>query len=68
MVTDVRCSVLFLLWRAKLLTRAQAMVALDEMYAFYSMIRDRFLAYNGTSFEQDNMGSYSNGWAQVGVP
>lgn len=44
----------------------EAMVALDEMYAFYSMIRDRFLAYNGTSFEQDNMGSYSSGWAQVG--
>ena len=42
----------------------QAMVALDEMYSFYSMIRDRFLTNNGTSFEQDNMGSYSN-WPQV---
>ena len=27
----------------------EAMVALNETYAFYSMIRDRFLAYNGTS-------------------
>lgn len=43
----------------------EAMVALDEMYDFYSMIRDRFLAFNGTSFEQDNMGSYSSGWSQV---
>jgi hypothetical protein len=34
----------------------EGMVALDEVYAFYSMIRDRFLAYNGTSFEEDNMG------------
>ena len=36
----------------------EAMVALNETYAFYSMIRDRFLAYNGTSFEEDN----TNGW------
>jgi hypothetical protein len=36
----------------------EAMVTLNETYAFYSMIRDRFLAYNGTSFEEDN----TNGW------
>ena len=47
----------------------EAMVALNETYLFYSMIRDRFLAYNGTSFEEDN----TNGWGvfwpetQVGV-
>jgi hypothetical protein len=44
---------------------SEAMVALDEMYDFYSMIRDRFLANNATSFEQDNMGSYSSGWEQT---
>ena len=44
---------------------AEAMVELSQMYQFYSMIRDRFLAYNGTSFEQDNMGSYSSAWPQV---
>ena len=35
----------------------EAIVALNETLAFYTMIRDRFLAFNGTSFEQDNMGS-----------
>lgn len=34
-------------------------------YAFYSMIRDRFLAYNGTSFEEDNMGSWTSQWSQT---
>ena len=43
---------------------SEAIVALNETLAFYSMIRDRFLTHNGTSFEQDNMGSI-NGWGQV---
>lgn len=43
---------------------SEAIVALNETRAFYTMIRDRFMAYNGTSFEQDNMGSIG-GWAQV---
>ena len=42
----------------------EAIVALNETYLFYSMIRDRFLTYNGTSFEQDNMGSVG-GWSEV---
>ena len=42
----------------------EAIVALNETYAFYSMIRDRFLTFNGTSFEQDNMGSIG-GWQQI---
>ena len=44
----------------------QAMVALDQIYDFYSMIRDRFLAFGGTSYESDNMGSWTGGgWAQT---
>ena len=44
----------------------QAMVALDQVYDFYSMIRDRFLAFGGTSYESDNMGSWTGGgWAQT---
>ena len=35
----------------------EAMVALDQVYDFYSMIRDRFLAFNGTSYETDNTAS-----------
>ena len=42
----------------------EAMVALDEVYAFYSMIRDRFLSFNGTSYETDNTASFTSGWAQ----
>ena len=47
----------------------EAMVQLNETYAFYSMIRDRFLAFNGTSFEEDNTDSWTTQWAQsmVGV-
>lgn len=33
----------------------EAQPELDQVYAFYSEIRDRFLGYNGTSFEEDNM-------------
>lgn len=42
-----------------------AMVQLNETYAFYSMIRDRFLAYNGSSMEEDNIGSWSSAWSQT---
>jgi hypothetical protein len=42
----------------------EAIVSLNETYLFYSMIRDRFLTFNGTSFEQDNMGSIS-GWPEI---
>lgn len=37
----------------------EAQVVLDEVYAFYSFIRDRFLAFNGTSMEEDNMGTHT---------
>jgi len=43
----------------------EAMVALDETLAFYSMIRDRFLAFNGTSYETDNTASFTQGWVQT---
>jgi hypothetical protein len=43
----------------------EAMVALDEVYAFYSMIRDRFLTLNGTSYETDNTDSFTSVWAQT---
>jgi hypothetical protein len=33
----------------------EAQPVLDQVYAFYSEIRDRFLTFNGTSFESDNM-------------
>ena len=42
----------------------QAMVALDQVYSFYSMIRDRFLTFNGTSYETDNTASFTGGWGQ----
>ena len=42
----------------------EAMVSLDEVYSFYSMIRDRFLALNGTSYETDNTDSFTSSWAQ----
>ena len=47
----------------------EAMVQLNETYSFYSMIRDRFLAFNGTSFEEDNTASWTSMWPQsmVGV-
>lgn len=45
----------------------EAMVALDELYDFYRMIRDRFLAYNGTSYETDNTDSFTSQWAQSQV-
>jgi len=51
-------------WTWMLGPNNEAIVALNETYLFYSMIRDRFLAYNGTSFEQDNMGSV-NGYSGV---
>ena len=35
----------------------EAIVTLNETLSFYRMIRDRFITFNGTSFEQDNMGS-----------
>jgi hypothetical protein len=44
---------------------AEAMVALDEVYAFYSMIRDRFLAYNGSTFEEDDIGTMTGAYAQT---
>ena len=40
----------------------EACVALDEVYGFFSMIRDRFLTYGGISFEEDNLGSFSSDW------
>jgi len=48
------------MWEAQLLTgtastQDKAMVVLDEVEAFYSETRDRFLALGGTSFEQDNV-------------
>ena len=45
---------------------SEAIVALNETYSFYSMIRDRFFTYNGTSFEQDNMGSIG-GWPEIAI-
>ena len=45
----------------------EAMVALDELYDFYSMIRDRFLTFNGTSYETDNTDSFTSQWAQSQV-
>ena len=51
-------------WTWMLGPNDEAIVALNETLAFYRMIRDRFLAFNGTSFEQDNMGSVS-GYAAV---
>lgn len=42
----------------------EAIVALNETLPFYRFIRDRFLAFNGSSFEQDNMGSIG-GWDAV---
>ena len=32
-----------------------------------AQIRDRFLSYNGTSFEEDNMASWTSGWNQTQV-
>lgn len=36
---------------------------LDQVYAFYSMIRDRFLSFNGTSMEEDNIGTHTMQYA-----
>jgi hypothetical protein len=43
-------------WEPQLGKQQMSMVALDETLSFFTMIRDRFLAFGGTSFEQDNMG------------
>jgi hypothetical protein len=40
----------------------EAQPILDQVYAFYSMLRDRFLAYNGTSYEEDNLNLMTNSY------